>query len=90
MNYIAMTLKRLKKVSGKSIATSDGRIVGRIVDFITDEGTGSIMEILAVPAPGKIENLKKDMEGRYIIPYSIVRPGQDFLVVDAEKLRRLK
>lgn len=54
-----MAFRRFKKVSGKSIATSDGRIVGRIVDFITDEGTGNIVEILAVPAPGKIENLKK-------------------------------
>ncbi|MHB1439339.1 MAG: PRC-barrel domain-containing protein [Cuniculiplasma sp.] len=85
-----MAFRRFKKVSGKSIATSDGRIVGRIVDFITDEGTGNIVEILAVPAPGKIENLKKDIDGRYIIPYSIVKPGEDFLVVDTEKLRRLK
>jgi sporulation protein YlmC with PRC-barrel domain len=85
-----MALKRLRKISGKSIATSDGRIVGKIVDFIADSGTGSISEILAIPAPGKIEHLKKDAEGRYIIPYSIVKPGEDFLVVDAEKLRKLQ
>ncbi len=85
-----MVLKRMRKIVGKSIATSDGKLVGKIDDFAVDEGTGMITEILAIPDKGRIENLKKDVNGRYIIPYSIVKPGQDFLVVDADKLKRLK
>lgn len=83
-------LKRFGKIAGKSIATSDGSIIGKIEDFAIDESTGNVREIRAQPGPGRIENLKKDENGRYIIPYAVVKPGTDFLVVDADKLRRLK
>ncbi len=83
-------LKRFGKLIGRTIATSDGSIIGKIADVAIEDGTGAVREIRAQPGPGRIETLKRDEHGMYIIPYSVVKPGTDFLVVDAEKLKKLK
>lgn len=81
---------RLRKVVGTQIGTSDGTIVGTIDDFIFDQRTGKIQSILAVPRDPRLVSLKKDENGRYIIPFDLIVAGKDYLVLDVTKLKMLR
>ncbi len=78
------------KVVGTQIGTSDGTIVGTIDDFVFDERTGRISSILAIPRDTRFPALKKDENGRYIIPFDLIVTGKDYLVLDVTRLKMLR
>ncbi|MCL4350758.1 MAG: PRC-barrel domain-containing protein [Candidatus Thermoplasmatota archaeon] len=81
---------RFNRIRGTTIGTSDGTIIGLIDDIVFDSETGRMSEVLTIPKDSRFPFLKKDQEGRYIIPFSYLKAGKDYIVMDTSKIRNLK
>ena len=81
---------RFNKIRGTTIGTSDGTIIGLIDDITFDSETGKMADVLTIPKDAKFQSLKKDQNGRYIIPFSYLTAGKDYIVMDTSRIRNSK
>ncbi|MEK6923922.1 MAG: PRC-barrel domain-containing protein [Candidatus Micrarchaeota archaeon] len=77
-----------KQLAGKSIITTDGEELGRVVDLYLNELNGKIERVLIEPNPDSTlaERAEKEGAGLITIPYSAVLDVKDVMVVDRRNL----
>jgi sporulation protein YlmC with PRC-barrel domain len=71
------------------LVTSEGTMIGRLDDIIVNDQTGDIFELLITPTGEKITHFKKDVKGRYVVPYEYVKMGKDVFVIELQRVPRL-
>ena len=69
------------ELTGKTVMTEDGQILGVLSDFIMDTKTGKIASMLVTPAEGIEPRLfKTDAEGRLILSFKTMKAVKDVVV----------
>ncbi|MHB1492475.1 MAG: PRC-barrel domain-containing protein [Thermoplasmataceae archaeon] len=84
-----MNRKFATRLMDMPLVTSEGTMIGRLDDIIIEEGTGDIHELLITPTGEKITHFKKDLKGRYVVPYTYVKMGKDVFVIELQRVPRL-
>ncbi len=69
------------ELTGKTVMTEDGQILGVLADFIMETKTGKIQSLLVSPAEGIESRLfKTDAEGRLILSFKTMKAVKDVIV----------
>jgi len=69
------------ELTGKTVMTEDGQILGVLADFIMDTKTGRIASMLVRPAENIEPRLfKTDAEGRLILSFKTMKAVKDVVV----------
>ncbi len=69
------------ELTGKTVMTEDGQILGVLADFIMDTKTGKIASMLVRPAENIEPRLfKTDAEGRLILSFKTMKAVKDVVV----------
>ena len=84
-----MNKKFATRLMDMPMVTSEGTMIGRLDDIIVNDQTGEIFELLINPTGEKITNFKKDVKGRYVVPYEYVKMGKDVFVIELQRVPRL-
>jgi len=83
-----MDRTRVQDIIGKVIIGESGKKMGVVynIDFIVE--TGELLNIVVENPTKYLEsfNLKKDENGRYLIPFSAVKNIGDFVIVSEREL----
>jgi sporulation protein YlmC with PRC-barrel domain len=83
-----MERTRVQDIIGKIIVGESGKRMGVVynIDFIVE--TGELLNIVVENPTKYLEsfNLKKDENGRYLIPFSAVKNIGDFVIVSEKEL----
>jgi sporulation protein YlmC with PRC-barrel domain len=83
-----MDRTRVQDIIGKIIVGESGKRMGVVynIDFIVE--TGELLNIVVENPTKYLEsfNLKKDENGRYLIPFSAVKNIGDFVIVSEKEL----
>ncbi|MCK4444935.1 MAG: PRC-barrel domain-containing protein [Thermoplasmata archaeon] len=73
------------ELRGKTVMTNDGQILGMIENFIVDTKTGTLVDVLVIPAEEIEPRLfKTDTQGRIILPFTGMKAIKDVVVMDVE------
>jgi sporulation protein YlmC with PRC-barrel domain len=77
-----------KQLAGKGIVTTDGEMIGKVVDLYVNELTGKLESVLVEPNPDSSLALRARKEGgAYVtVPYEAVLDVKDVMVVDRRNL----
>ena len=71
------------ELTGKTVMTSDGQILGMIENFIVDTRSGKVENVLVVPAEEIEARLfKTDPQGRLILPFQGMKAIKDVVVMN--------
>ena len=71
------------ELTGKTVMTNDGQILGRIENFIVDTRSGKVENVLVVPAEEIEARLfKTDPQGRLILPFQGMKAIKDVVVMN--------
>ncbi|GGM78970.1 hypothetical protein GCM10007108_16450 [Thermogymnomonas acidicola] len=75
----------------KSVATSDGTVVGSVENLRIDQSSGELKSIVVQPTrgmklldPSTEGEFERDPDGRYLIPIALMRSFRDICVVDVK------
>ena len=73
---------------GKIVVSESGKKFGIVDDLVIDKKTGELVFlVLRDPSPYLDQlNLEKDVDGKYLLPFTAVRSVGDFIVVDEKEL----
>jgi sporulation protein YlmC with PRC-barrel domain len=75
--------KFITELKGKTVMTEDGQILGLIDNFIIETATGSIENVLVIPAEEIEPRLfRTDDQGRLVLPFSEMRAVKDVVVMN--------
>lgn len=79
---------RVNDIIGKVIVGESGKRMGVVNSLIFIAETGEILNIVVEQSTKYLEefNLKKDENGRYLIPFHAVKSVGDFLIVSESEL----
>jgi sporulation protein YlmC with PRC-barrel domain len=71
------------ELTGKTVMTNDGRILGMIENFVVDTRNGKIQDVLIIPAE-EIDSRahKVDAQGRLVLPFQGMKAIRDVVVMD--------
>ncbi|MCL5787134.1 MAG: PRC-barrel domain-containing protein [Candidatus Thermoplasmatota archaeon] len=84
-----MNKKFATRLMDMPLVTSEGTMIGRLDDIIINDQTGDIFELLINPTGEKITHFKKDVKGRYVVPYEFVKMGKDVFVIELQRVPKL-
>lgn len=71
------------ELTGKTVMTNDGQILGTIDNFIIDTRSGKLSDVLVMPAENVApQNFKRDPEGRFVLPFQGMRAVKDVVVMN--------
>ncbi len=74
--------KFITELKGKTVMTNDGQILGMIENFLIDTKTGTIQNVLVIPAEDVEPRLfKTDGQGRLVLPFSEMKAVRDVVVM---------
>lgn len=69
-----------------TVVSANGQMIGKLDDFVFDTDTGSLKNILIVPAGDFDFNaLQRDPEGRYVVPLRAIKSVEDVIMIDPSK-----
>lgn len=70
------------ELTGKTVMTEDGAILGVLADFLFDTSSGKIVSMLVAPAESVEPRLYKvDPEGRLVLNLSTMKAVRDVIVI---------
>lgn len=69
-----------------NVVSSGGQLIGKLDDFVFDTETGSVKNMLIVPA-GEFDfnALQRDPDGRYVVSMKSVKSIEDVIMIDTSK-----
>ncbi|OGS66115.1 MAG: PRC-barrel domain protein [Euryarchaeota archaeon RBG_19FT_COMBO_69_17] len=71
------------ELTGKTVMTNDGQILGTIENFIINTKTGKLSDVLVLPAENvSPRSFKTDPEGRLVLPFNGMRAVRDVVVMN--------
>ncbi len=71
------------ELTGKTVMTNDGRILGMIENFVVDAKSGRISDVLVIPAAEVDPRVNKvDPQGRLVLPFQGMKSIRDVVVMD--------
>ncbi len=71
------------ELTGKTVMTNDGRILGMIENFVVDTRSGKIQDVLVIPAEEVDPRVHKiDPQGRLVLPFQGMKAIRDVVVMD--------
>jgi sporulation protein YlmC with PRC-barrel domain len=71
------------ELTGKTVMTNDGRILGVIENFIVDTRSGNVQDVLVAPAEDvDARAFRVDPQGRLLLPFQGMRAIRDVVVMD--------
>lgn len=71
------------ELTGKTVMTNDGQILGTIENFIIDTKTGKLSDVLVLPAENvSPRSFKTDPDGRLVLPFNGMRAVRDVVVMN--------
>ncbi|MCL4341553.1 MAG: PRC-barrel domain-containing protein [Candidatus Thermoplasmatota archaeon] len=74
-------------LTGRSVVTTDGVIIGQVNNIVVETETGFIKSLLTEPKGElKLTVFQKDSKGRYMIPLDAIKSFKDVLVLDPRSL----
>ena len=76
--------KFMTELIGKRMITSDGSMVGTIVDLVIDVDTGGIEFVLVMPDGEGRVFFGADEDGRVPVPFSDMKSVRDVVVMDLD------
>ena len=69
------------ELSGKTVMTEDGQVLGVLDDFLVDTKTGRIQSLLVAPAESVETRLfKTDPKGRLLLSFRSLKAVKDVIV----------
>ncbi|MHB8371521.1 MAG: PRC-barrel domain-containing protein [Thermoplasmataceae archaeon] len=83
-----MNKKFATRLMDMPLVTSEGTMIGRLDDIVINGETGDIQELLINPTE-KITHFKKDVKGRYVVPYAYVKTGKDVFVIELQRVPKI-
>lgn len=71
------------ELHGKTVMTEDGRILGKIDNFVIDTESGDMKHVLILPSE-EIETklFEVDPQGRLVLPFQKMNAVRDVVVMD--------
>jgi sporulation protein YlmC with PRC-barrel domain len=70
------------ELQGKTVMTTDGKILGVLDNFVVDTKTGEIPHILVTPTEEiDVRAFKRDSRGRLVLPFSRVKSAKDVVII---------
>lgn len=71
------------ELTGKTVMTNDGRILGVIENFVVDTRNGHVQDVLVTPAEDvDVRSFRADPRGRLLLPFQGMRAIRDVVVMD--------
>ncbi|MFQ5838122.1 MAG: PRC-barrel domain-containing protein [Thermoplasmata archaeon] len=71
------------ELTGKTVMTNDGRILGVIENFVVDTRSGHVQDVLVAPAEDiDVRAFRADSQGRLLLPFQGMRAIRDVVVMD--------
>lgn len=71
------------ELTGKTVMTNDGRILGMIENFVVDSRSGKISDVLLIPAEEVDPRVHKvDPQGRLVMAFQGMKAIRDVVVMD--------
>ncbi len=71
------------ELTGKTVMTNDGRILGMIENFVVESRSGKIQDVLVIPAEEVDPRVYKiDPQGRLVLPFQGMKAIRDVVVMD--------
>jgi sporulation protein YlmC with PRC-barrel domain len=69
------------ELSGKTVMTEDGQVLGVLDDFVVDTKTGRILSLVVAPAESVETRLfKTDPKGRLLLSFRSLKAVKDVIV----------
>lgn len=71
------------ELTGKTVMTNDGRILGVIENFVVDTRNGHVQDVLVAPAEDvDVRAFRADPRGRLLLPFPGMRAIRDVVVME--------
>ncbi len=71
------------ELTGKTVMTNDGRILGVIDNFVVDTRSGHVQEVLVAPSEDVDHRaFRLDSKGRILLPFQGLKAIRDVVVMD--------
>lgn len=71
------------ELTGKTVMTNDGRILGVIENFLVDSRNGHVQDVLVAPAEDvDLRAFRADPKGRLLLPFQGMRAIRDVVVME--------
>ncbi|MEE9593169.1 MAG: PRC-barrel domain-containing protein [Thermoplasmata archaeon] len=71
------------ELTGKTVMTNDGRILGVIDNFVVDTRNGHVQDVLVAAADDvDVRAFRADARGRLLLPFQGMRAIRDVVVMD--------
>lgn len=71
------------ELTGKTVMTNDGRILGVIQNFVVDTRSGHVQDVLVAPSEEIDQRaFRLDPKGRILLPFQGMKAIRDVVVMD--------
>lgn len=71
------------ELTGKTVMTNDGRILGIIENFVVDTRSGHVQDVLVAPSDEVDQRVfRTDPKGRLLLPFQGMKAIRDVVVME--------
>ncbi len=71
------------ELTGKTVMTNDGRILGVIENFVVDTRSGHVQDVLVAPSEEiDVRAFRVDPQGRLLLPFQGMKAIRDVVVME--------